>query len=484
MNQAAPDPWRGLDPANNRIPDEARRIHLVAACGTAMGALAAMLQELGFEVTGSDDKVYPPMSAFLASRGIRVMEGFKAENLAHRPDLVVVGNAVAAHNPEALALARLGLPFCSMPQAVNRFAGAGKRIVMVVGTHGKTTTAALLAGVLAAAGRDPSFVVGGILKDFDSNYRLGRGGELVIEGDEYDTAFFDKGPKFLHYRPAVTLLTSIEFDHADIYRDLEHVKSAFRRLVEGLDPQSLLVAGDGDAAIGEVIAACPAGIERYGLREGSRWRLGAVERAAAGTRFEVLRDGGFWGRFRTPMIGRHNLLNALGALAALDRLGVDAAAAACGLASFSGVKRRQEVRGEKRGILVIDDFAHHPTAVAATVEAVRSAYPGRRLLAVFEPRTNTSMRRVFQPVYPAAFDGADLVLIRKPPLLEKVPEAERFSSEALVAELVRRGRDARFFADTEGIIDFIVANGRAGDVVLVMSNGGFDHIHERLLESL
>jgi UDP-N-acetylmuramate: L-alanyl-gamma-D-glutamyl-meso-diaminopimelate ligase len=473
-----------MDPAKNYIPSALRRVHLVAVCGTAMGALACLLQELGYAVTGSDQKMYPPMSGFLAGRGIAVREGFRAENLADRPDLVVVGNAVTAANPEAVALDRLGLPYCSMPQALNHFAGAGKKIAMVVGTHGKTTTSALLAWVLEKAGREPSFVIGGILKNFDSNYRLGRGGVLVVEGDEYDTAFFDKGPKFLHYRAAVTLLTSIEFDHADIYRDLGHVQSAFARLAAGLDRGSLLVAWDGDAAIGEALAGCPARVERYGLEAASAWRLGAVAFDPPWTRFEVFRAAALHGRFRTRMIGRHNLLNAVSVLAAAEYLEVPAAAQAEALETFAGVKRRQEVRGEKRGILVIDDFAHHPTAVSETVGAVKSAHPGRRLIAVFEPRTNTSMRRVFQDAYSRAFDAADRVLVRQPPLLEKVPEAERFSSEALVAALDRRGLEAQYFADTEAIIDELVRTGRSGDVVLIMSNGGFDNIHQRLLESL
>ncbi len=473
-----------MDMNRNIIPAQVRRIHLIAVCGTAMGALACMLKDLGHAVTGSDQKIYPPMSRFLAERGIPVMEGFRAEHLAGRPDLVVVGNAVPRTNPEAVECERLGLPFCSMPQAVNRFLAAGKRTLMVVGTHGKTTTSALLAWILQAAGRAPSFMIGGILRNFDSNYRMGGGDDLVIEGDEYDTAFFDKGPKFLHYRPAATVLTSVEFDHADIYRDLDHVQSAFRRLVEGLAPESLLLAWDGDAAIDRVTVGSPARLQRYGASEGSSWRLGRVQAEPPWTRIEVFKEAQVYGRFRTRMIGRHNGLNALAAVAVADHIGISAAAVADALERFEGVKRRQEIRGEKRGIVVMDDFAHHPTAVRETVDAVRSGYPGRRLIAVFEPRTNSSMRKVFQPVYPLAFDGADVVCIRRPSMLEKIPAAERFSSEELVAELQRQGKTAAFFPDTEGIIDFVLRTGKPGDVVLVMSNGGFDNIHERLLAAL
>jgi UDP-N-acetylmuramate: L-alanyl-gamma-D-glutamyl-meso-diaminopimelate ligase len=424
------------------------------------------------------------MSRFLAERNIPIRDGFRAEHLAPRPDLVVVGNAVPRTNPEAVECGRLGLPFCSMPQAVNQFVAAGKRTLMTVGTHGKTTTSALLAWMLAAAGRDPSFVIGGILTNFNSNYRLGDGGEVVIEGDEYDTAFFDKGPKFLHYAPSATVLTSIEFDHADIYRDLEHVKSAFRRLVEGLPSGSLLVAYDRDERIDAVLAGAPAAVQRYGRQPGSDWRLGRIAVDSPWTSADVWKQGTAFGRFRTRMIGAHNLVNALAAIAVADHLGIPAAAAAEALERFEGIKRRQEVRGERRGIVVMDDFAHHPTAVAETIAAVRSGYPGRRLIAVFEPRTNSSMRKVFQPVYPQAFDGADVICIRRPSMLEKIPEGERFSSEDLVADLRRQGKTAGFFPDTEGIIDFLVRTGRSGDVVLIMSNGGFDNIHERLLVAL
>jgi UDP-N-acetylmuramate: L-alanyl-gamma-D-glutamyl-meso-diaminopimelate ligase len=473
-----------MDPSRNTVPEDVRRIHLIAVCGTAMGALACMLKDLGYEVTGSDQKIYPPMSRFLAERGIPIMDGFAAQNLAGRPDLVVVGNAVPRVNPEAAELDRLGLAYCSLPQAVNRFVAAGRRTLMVAGTHGKTTTSALLAWMLQSAGADPSFLIGGILKNFDSNYRLGQGASMVVEGDEYDTAFFDKGPKFLHYSPDATILTSVEFDHADIYRDLDHVKQAFRRLAAGLRSDSLLVVWDGDAAVAEVAQATAAGIQSYGTGGGSDWRLGRTTADPPWTVFEVLRRGRPIACFRTRLMGTHNLLNALAAVAVGCHLGLTATDIGVALESFEGVRRRQEIRGEKRGILVIDDFAHHPTAVRETVRAVRGGCPGRRLVAVFEPRTNSSMRRVFQPVYPESFEGADIVCIRRPPLLEKIPEGERFSSENLVADLRRRGRAAHFFPDTDEILAFLLKTAVPGDVILIMSNGGFDNIHERLLEAL
>jgi UDP-N-acetylmuramate: L-alanyl-gamma-D-glutamyl-meso-diaminopimelate ligase len=470
---------------HHRIPDTVASVHLIAVCGTAMGALAAILQEIGLTVSGSDQNVYPPMSTFLAERRIRVMDGFDARHLEHRPDLVVVGNAVTRDNPEAAAVRDLGLNYCSLPEALNHFAAAGKETLLVAGTHGKTTTSSLLAWLLQHAGRDPAFMIGGILNNFSGNYRLGEGAHFVVEGDEYDTAYFDKGPKFLHFRPRVAIVTGVEFDHADIFRDLEHVKAAFRAFLGRQAPDSLVLAYDADPNLADLLAENPAcRVARYGHGADSEWRLANVRVDAGATAFDVVHAGRPFGTFRTPMIGHHNLLNALAAVAAAHRTGIGAEALAAGLAAFKGIKRRQEVRGVKNGVTVIDDFAHHPTAVRETVRAVREFYGHRRLVAIFEPRTNTSMRDVFQETYPACFDPADLVLIRKPPLLKKIPAGERFSSERLVADIVRRGTAAHYFEDTDAIIDFVVARAAAEDVVLVMSNGGFDNIHARLLAAL
>ncbi len=470
---------------NHRIPPDVRSVHLIAVCGTAMGALAAMLKEIGLTVTGSDRNVYPPMSTFLDERRVRVMDGFSAAHLSHRPDLVVVGNAVTRENPEAEAMRSMGLAYCSLPEALNHFAAAGKETLLVAGTHGKTTTSSLLAWLLHSAGLDPSFMIGGILNNFSGNYRIGGGRVFVVEGDEYDTAYFDKGPKFLHYRPQVAIVTGVEFDHADIFRDLDHVKRAFRRFLMRLAPQSQLLAYDADPNLMELLAEMPAcRVAHYGREVRSDWRLGNVRLADGETAFEVHHRGEPFGTFRTPMIGTHNLLNALAALAAAHYSGATASALAAGLAGFRGIKRRQEVRGVKNGVTVIDDFAHHPTAVRETVRAVREFYAGRRLVAVFEPRTNTSMRDVFQETYAACFDPADLVCIRKPPLLKKIPEGERFSSARLVADIAKRGTPAHYFEDTEAIVDFLLKETAANDVVLIMSNGGFDNIHARLLEAL
>jgi UDP-N-acetylmuramate: L-alanyl-gamma-D-glutamyl-meso-diaminopimelate ligase len=466
------------------LPKEIHRIHLIAICGTGMGALACMLKESGYEVSGSDQHVYPPISEFLKSHEIPIQIGFHPDNLRSHPDLVVVGNAVSKDNAEVRAMEEMGLPYCSMPQAVNRFAAAGKRQLVVAGTHGKTTTSSFLAWLLATADLDPSFLIGGIVTNFNSNYRAGRGNYIVLEGDEYDTAFFDKGPKFLHYSPEIAILTSVEFDHADIFRDLAHVKDAFGALLANLNPQSALLAFDGDPNIRDIVGRSAVQASFYGHDPASSWYLGKIATGTPDTRFEVYRDGDLWAEFTTSMIGEHNLRNLLAGIAAGHRLGLDRAAISRALKTFRGVRRRQEIRGVKKDITVIDDFAHHPTAVRETVRAVKTFYGDRRLIAVFEPRTNSSRRNVFQSVYAAAFNDADMICIRQAPMLEKIPAGQRFSSEKLVGDLCRSGKEAFYFDDTDQIIDFLLEQVRPRDIVLIMSNGGFDNIHARLLERL
>jgi UDP-N-acetylmuramate: L-alanyl-gamma-D-glutamyl-meso-diaminopimelate ligase len=473
-----------IQPENNRIPEKVETVHLVAVCGTAMGALACMLKDMGYQVTGSDSNIYAPMSRFLEEKGVSVEVGFDGSHLAYRPDLVVIGNAVTRDNAEAVPAERMGLCYCSMPQAVNRFAAAGKRQLLVAGTHGKTTTSAMLAWILFSADRDPSFIIGGILANFAGNYRSGAGDSIVIEADEYDTAFFDKSPKFIHYSPDAAILTSIEFDHADIYRDLAHVRQAFGRFITTFRPASLLVSVDDDAEVIDLSASARCRRMTYGRREDSAWRLGNVDIRPPFTVFQIFKDGAPYGTFRTRMIGMHNLKNALAAVAVAHDLGVAPEQIAAALETFAGVKRRQEIRGTKRGVIVMDDFAHHPTAVKETLRAVKSHFAGHRIVAVFEPRTHSSMRKVFQRDYADVFDAADRICIRKPALLKKVPEGERFSSLQLVADLNKKGSAAFHFENTESIVDDLVESSRSGDVILVMSNGGFDNIHERLLDAL
>jgi UDP-N-acetylmuramate: L-alanyl-gamma-D-glutamyl-meso-diaminopimelate ligase len=470
--------------SQNAIPEAVRKIHLIAVCGTGMGALACMLKNLGFEITGSDQRIYPPMSDFLAEQGVHIMDGFHAAHISDGTDLVIVGNAVTRENPEAKKMQQLGIPFCSMPQALNHFVARGKKTLVISGTHGKTTTASILAWMLYKAGWDPSFMIGGILQNFGSNFRLGDGDYMIIEGDEYDTAFFDKGPKFMHFRPAMTVLTSVEFDHADIFQDLNHVRRAFGGFLSRLDPASLLLAFDADENVKDLMTEAHCRTELYGHNDHSAWHLANVQIDAPWSRFEVLKYGKHFATFKTRLIGRHNLFNALPIIAIADHLGTPVEKISEALESFEGVKRRQQIRGQKNQVIVMDDFAHHPTAVRETLQAVKSFYTGKRLIAVFEPRTNSSMRNVFQGIYPQSFDPADLICIRQPPLLKKIPAAERFSSEQLVADLKKRGKDAYFFSDTDSIVEFLANRAAPGDLILVMSNGSFDNIHERLLDRL
>ncbi|MDY6851064.1 MAG: UDP-N-acetylmuramate:L-alanyl-gamma-D-glutamyl-meso-diaminopimelate ligase [Thermodesulfobacteriota bacterium] len=473
-----------LDPKLNGLPDHIETIHLIGVCGTGMGSLAGMLVEKGYKVTGSDANVYPPMSDFLAGLGIEVAQGYAPENLDHRPDLVVVGNVVTRRNPEAPRLKELGLPYLSFPQTLRLFFLKGKSPLVVAGTHGKTTVSSLAAWLLDSADLDPGFMIGGILANYGRNFRLGDGEWFVVEGDEYDTAFFDKVPKFIHYAPRVGILTSVEFDHADIYPDFKAVKAAFERFVALIPKDGLLVAWGDDPIVRDMAPKAAAPVVFYGLGRQNDWR--AVNLAAKGRRvlFDLIRQGHEPEPIFSPLPGTHNVLNTLAVAAALDRIGLNPGRLGPGLETFKGVRRRQEVRGVEAGVTVIDDFAHHPTAVRETLAAIRAAYPGQRIAAAFEPRTNTSRRNIFQADYAAAFDDADKVLVRQPPDLAKVPKKERFSSKQLVQDLRDRGKSAFFFQDANLLLDHLLAETRPGDVVLIMSNGGFDNLHDRLLKGL
>lgn len=467
------------------MTDTVKRIHLVAACGTGMGTLACLLKEMGYEVTGSDRNVYPPMSDFLEENNIRLFSGFDPDNIStdplKAPDLVIIGNAVTRENPEARAVMDRGIPYMSMPQAVNRFIAGDKKIILVTGTHGKTTTSSIMAHLLETAGLSPSFMVGGILKDFDSSFKIGSGEYMVIEGDEYDTAFFDKGPKFMHYDPYITIMTGIEFDHADIFTDLEHISRIFREFILKTKDLSHIIACNENSTLSQVLADAGARAETYG-KEGD-WEFFDHD-TKTGRTCARLKGPGTELMLDTPLQGRHNLLNATACIAAARRLGISDENILEGLAGFSGVKRRQEIRGVKKGITVMDDFAHHPSAVKETIAGVRPFYTKGRLVAVFEPRTNTSMRRFFQDTYPRAFDQADMVCICDPCVKKDIPEDERFSPARLAGDIERRGVPARHFETPDEVIDALVPELKAGDLVLIMSNGGFGNIHERLLERL
>jgi UDP-N-acetylmuramate: L-alanyl-gamma-D-glutamyl-meso-diaminopimelate ligase len=476
------------------MAESIKRIHLVAACGTGMGTLACILKKMGYIVTGSDRNVYPPMSDFLEDNGITLFSGFDPANISEAPgrvpDLVIIGNAVTRDNPEAVAVMERGLDYMSMPQAVNRFIAHGKKIILVTGTHGKTTTSAIMAHLLETAGLSPSFMIGGILKDYDSSFKIGDGEYMVIEGDEYDTAFFDKGPKFMHYDPYITIMTGIEFDHADIFDDLDHICRAFDGLVSKIKDQSRIIACRENDNLMQVLAeAGVADCQTYGadaMWQATDHRLSSESDPATGRLHTLARITGPGTdlSMQTDLPGRHNLLNATACIAAARSLGIASSDIARGLATFSGVKRRQEIRGQVNGITVMDDFAHHPTAVKETIAAVKPFYPKGRLVAVFEPRTNTSMRNIFQETYPACFDKADLVCICSPGVKKNIPEAERFSPERLTEDICKRGRAAHHFDDPGQVVDFLAPALEPNDLVLVMSNGGFGNIHQRILERL
>lgn len=473
--------------SNNTIPEKISHIHLMAICGTGMGALAALLKDEGFRVTGSDQNVYPPMSTFLAEKGIEVSQGFDPDRiLKEKPDLVIVGNAIRRENPEAEALFTGNIPYCSMPQALNHFLVGKRKAIVIAGTHGKTTTSALMAWVLECAGLSPGFMIGGILQNFSANTRMGHGPYVVLEGDEYDTAFFDKGSKFLHFRPHRALLTGIEFDHADIFKDLAQVESAFEGLIRRIPEDGLLIASRDSDSVHKLLKDTGFAQDRlvfFGKEKGSGWSASDPEIHELTEIFSVFHDGNFFGRFESRIPGEHNRMNILAVCAAAASLGISSEEISPAIASFSGVKRRQELRGTVNGISVVDDFAHHPTAVLETLKAMKPHAKGR-LIAVFEPRTNTSMRKVFQEAYAQSFGLADLVCIREVPMPEKVPPEERFSVPALVKNLKEQGLSAEDFKDAGEIIAFLKKEARPQDLILVMSNGGFENIHERLLEAL
>ncbi|MFZ0449030.1 MAG: UDP-N-acetylmuramate:L-alanyl-gamma-D-glutamyl-meso-diaminopimelate ligase [Desulfatiglandaceae bacterium] len=473
-----------LSPASNYGPSSLEHIHLMGICGTGMASLAGLLKEKGYRVTGSDQDIYPPMSDFLRALRIPIRMGYHGGNLHPVPDLVIVGNVITRMNPEAVELSHLRVPYLSFPQALNHFAMKGKQSIVVSGTHGKTTTTALAAWILECAGLDPGFMIGGIPINFKKNFKTGEGGYFVIEGDEYDTAFFDKGPKFLHYRPRIVILTSIEFDHADIYRDLEHVLSSFRRLIDLIPPEGLLIANADDPRVVPELrrARCP--IRTYGLSGSPGWKAVHIRAHDDMTRLTIEKEGAPFLDLETRLYGRHNMANLLSTVVLADFLGVSHKDLAMAVGSFCSVKRRQEILGEQQGVLVLDDFAHHPTAVLETIHAVKERFPERRLVAVFEPRSNSSRRSIFQERYAGAFERADRVMIPEPPLMERVPDGERFSADRLAKDLQKKGVAASYFDTHVRLLENLVLEARSGDVTLFMSNGGFDNLPERFLKGL
>jgi UDP-N-acetylmuramate: L-alanyl-gamma-D-glutamyl-meso-diaminopimelate ligase len=460
-----------------------KRIHLIGICGTAMGTLAALLKNRGHDVRGSDQNVYPPMSDFLRDQGITLMQGFRPENISAELDLVVVGNAISRGNLELEEVLDRKIRYCSLPEAIRDHFLWGARSVVIAGTHGKTTTTSLTGWLLAHGGSDPSVLIGGIAENFESSYRLGGGREFVIEGDEYDSAFFDKTAKFLKYLPDIAVVNNIEFDHADIYPDLDSIRLAFHRLVNLVPRRGLLLLGadNPDALALRDKAHCR--VETFGLSDGADWQAHDLKVSATSTTFKLRKGRAPAGTFELPLLGAYNVRNALAAIAVGAAVGLNTDNMAEGLRKFRGVRRRLQHRGTASGVAVYDDFAHHPTAIGETLEGVRSAHPDKRIWAIFEPRSATSCRKIFHSDFARALAKADRVIL--PAIFRStLPEQERLSPEHLVADLQTAGIDARFIPKVDDIVTAVARDARPGDLVIVMSNGGFEDIHQKLVTAL
>jgi len=467
-------------------PRSVKRIHLVGVAGTGMGAFAGMLKTAGYTVTGSDENVYPPMSDMLREWGIEVFTPYAPENLDRAaPELVIIGNVIRRVNPEATAVRERAIPQMSFPAALGSLILADKHSVVIVGTHGKTTTAALMAHVLTDAGLDPTFLVGGVTQNYDANFRLGKGKHVVVEGDEYDTAYFDKGPKFLHYRARTAMFTSLEFDHADIFRDMPHYEAAFESFVKTLPKDGFLaVSASYPRAVQLSRATSQAEVVTYAVNGKADYRADNERFSPDGVRFRIHGPKAKVKDLFLPMSGYHNIENAAGVYALGRHLGLSHEKIAHGFATFEGVKRRQEIRAEIGEVMIIDDFAHHPTAVRETIEGIRQRYPERRLWAVFEPRSNTSRRNIHQAEYATALTHTDLATIREPEAHDKVPANQRLNVKAIVAELSKQGVTADSSPDADELVRRVSQGARPNDLVLVMSNGAFGGFIPSLISAL
>jgi len=462
-----------------------KHIHLIGICGTAMASLAGMLQQQGHRITGSDAAAYPPMSDLLAGLKIPIHEPYAEKNLDPRPDLVVVGNAISRGNVELEFVLDRRIPFCSMAAILHDEFLPGRESLVVAGTHGKTTTTSMLAWIYEIASRKnptlaPSFLIGGVAENFGTSFMVRPTKPFLLEGDEYDTAFFDKGPKFLHYFPDALILTHVEFDHADIYVDLAAVKTAFKRLVNLVPRRGRIVAFDGSENVGECVAKAFCAVERYGFAADSHWRVTNLQHEGSLTHWTLTRGGEFFAELSLPMAGEHNALNATAAAALAAGQGVPTEAIVEALASFKSVKRRLEVRAVVDGVTIIDDFAHHPTAIRETLRALRESYPGRRLWAILEPRSNTLRRNIFELDLVESLALADSVVLAAVFKSESIPAAERLHPEHVVGALNKRGIPASLLADADEIVDAIAPQFRSGDVVAILSNGGFGNIYQKL----
>jgi UDP-N-acetylmuramate: L-alanyl-gamma-D-glutamyl-meso-diaminopimelate ligase len=461
------------------VKEAPRKFHFLGICGSAMASVAAALQERGFKVTGSDENVYPPMSSFLQEKGIALKKGYRAENIPADADVVVIGNVMKRGNPEVEAVLNRKLFYLSLPEVLKNYFLRSRHNLVVTGTHGKTTTTALLAWIMEKAGRKPGYLIGGLPKNFGQGARLNDSKYFVIEGDEYDTAFFDKRSKFIHYLPELLIVNNIEFDHADIFRDLDEVKLSFRRLLNIVPQNGMVLLNGDDPNCVEVAKDCLAQMIEVGFSKNCAQRIREVAYSPEGSRFKLGEE-----TFEIPLVGEFNVRNAaMAAMAArfydVPKLKIDTA-----FKGFAGIARRLELRGEARGVKVIDDFGHHPTAVAHTLQALRHRYRGHRLWAVFEPRSNTTRRAVFQQQLPDALKLADGVFISQVARLEQIPEDERLKPERVVAAITKAGRPAFYERNADAIVDRIIPMLRPKDAVVVFSNGGFDNIHEKLLMRL
>jgi len=456
-----------------------RKVHFTGICGTAMGSLAAALRDRGVEVTGSDDNVYPPMSTFLEGKGIAISKGFRPDNIPSDADFVVIGNAMSRGNPEVEAILNRKLLYYSLPEALKIFFLRGRHNLVVTGTHGKTTTTSLLAWIFESAGLAPSWLIGGIPNNLGQGCRLGDSKYFILEGDEYDTAFFDKRSKFVHYLPELLIVNNIEFDHADIFRDLEDVMTSFRRLVQIVPSEGMVLLNADDPNCRALAEKCPAPLVEVGFSPNAGNHIRDVHYGRESSSFTL-----FGEKFEIPMIGEFNVRNAAMAVSAAHFYSVPFEEIRKALHTFTGIRRRQEVRGEAGGVTVVDDFGHHPTAIAQTLQGLRVKFPDAKLWAIFEPRSNTTRRAVFQDVLPQAFAGADGVILAQVARMDQLPEKERLNPEKVVADLKNAGKQAFYEADTAAIIDRAAALAGKGDVIVVFSNGGFDNIHTKLLEAL
>ena len=470
-------------PPSDAIDD----VYLIGICGTGMGALAGLFRQAGYAVRGSDEAAYPPMSTHLADQGIPVLEGYDPAHLDPPPDLTIVGNACTPTHPEATTAREGRYPQASFPEALGHYVldDPSRRSIVVAGTHGKTTTTGLVVHLLETAGLQPGFLVGGVMQGRNTSYTLGQGAPFVVEGDEYDSAYFDKRPKFVHYRPHRAIVTSLEFDHADIYDGLADYQRAFEHFVDLLpsDAGPLALCGD-HKTVRALAAHTRAPVRTYGLAPHNDVSATHVQPTAQGQSFTLVIDDTMYTSVHLPLHGRHNLQNALGAAVIARAEGASVDQIADGLSSFAGMKRRQTVRGEPGGVLVIDDFAHHPTAVSLTLEGLRTAHPDRRLLAVFEPRSNSSRRKVFETAYAHAFDAADQVFLKAPPVRHNDEAATMLDPETVVRRLREQHIPAWAFADVDALLPRLLENTRSGDVAVLMSNGSFDGLHDQLLDAL